>query len=71
MWGDLPTNTPEDVADALLLPVAKDSINGKSFFIAAGEIVELEDKLHETRPLWMGEQLSASVAEGQRRLVPK
>lgn len=72
MWGDLPTNQPEDVGYGLLLPVVQETLNGKAFFVADGKLVEVEDKIRETQPLWLGsEQLSAAVDEGQRRLIPK
>lgn len=70
LWGTLPANKPEGVALALLLPIVRPEINGKSFFVAGHQIVEFEDRLHETQPLWMGEQLSKDVDEGQRRLIP-
>jgi hypothetical protein len=70
IWGDLPANQPEGVAHALLLPVVRSEINGKAFFIAGHQIVDLEEKLQETQPLWMGEQLSKDVNKGQRRLIP-
>lgn len=70
VWGELPQNTCERVAEALLLPVLRPETNGKAFFIAGGKIVEVEDKLHETRRIWIGEQLSKSIDEGQRRMIP-
>lgn len=71
-WGnDLAQNTPEGVAKALLLPLVDESLNGKTLWVAGDDIVEIEDKLHETQPLWLGEELSRSVDEGQRRLIPK
>ncbi|KPI35666.1 3-oxoacyl-[acyl-carrier-protein] FabG [Cyphellophora attinorum] len=70
LWEGLPLNQPATAAHALLLPVLQPEINGKCFFIAGDEIVEFEDKLHETQPLWMGsKQLSDSVDEGQRRMI--
>ncbi|GME34931.1 Short-chain dehydrogenase/reductase SDR [Neofusicoccum parvum] len=70
VWGTLPRNKPEGPARALLLPVVRPEVNGKSFYIAGMQIVEVEDKLHEAQPIWLGEQLSKDVDEGQRRLVP-
>jgi hypothetical protein len=70
MWGTLPTNEPSGVAHALLLPIIQPSINGKAFFVAGHQIVDFEESLHKTQHLWMGEQLSADVNEGQRRLIP-
>jgi hypothetical protein len=68
-WGTLPANTPEGVANALLLPAVRGSINGKTLWVEGNRIVELEDSLHAARPEWMGERLSADVDEGQRRLI--
>lgn len=70
MWGNLPRNSPEGIVQALILPLVNDSLNGKTFFVAGNEIIELEDKLQETQSLWMGEPLSTSINEGQRLLVP-
>jgi len=63
-------NESEDVARALLLPVLRPGLNGKSFFVAGGKIVKVEDKLQECKPIWLGVELSAWVDEGQRRTVP-
>lgn len=57
------------MAHALLLPVVRPELNGKAFFGAGHEIVDFEEKLLESQPLWMGEQLSKDVDEGQRRLI--
>ena len=70
IWGDLPANQPAGIAHALLLPIVRPDVNGKALFVAGHQIVDFEDKLHETQPLWMGKQLSADVDEGQRRLIP-
>jgi len=68
-WSGLPENQPWGIAHAILLPVVRPDVNGKAFFVAGHQIVDLEDTLHETQPLWMGEQLSKDVDEGQRRLT--
>ncbi|KAI0121268.1 hypothetical protein BJ170DRAFT_644282 [Xylariales sp. AK1849] len=70
VWGSLPVNEPIGVARALLLPAVRPDINGKSFFIAGHEIIELEEGLEKTQPQWMGERLSKDVDEGQRRIIP-
>ncbi|KAL1619222.1 hypothetical protein SLS54_006814 [Diplodia seriata] len=70
VWAGLPRNTPEGPARALLLPVVRPEVNGKSFYVAGNEIVEVEDKTHEAQPIWLGERLSRDVDEGQRRLIP-
>jgi len=69
MWGELPRNTPLGVAKALLLPVINENLHGKAFWVGGNEIVELEDKIQETQPLWMGAELSAAVNEGSRRML--
>jgi hypothetical protein len=69
LWGDLPANQPWGVAHALLLPLLQPDINGKAFFVAGHRIIDLEDRLSETQPSWMGEQLSSDIEEGQRRLT--
>lgn len=68
IWGELPANQTSGVAHALLLPIIRPDLNGKSLFVAGHQIVDFEDKLHESQPVWMGKQLSADVDEGQRRL---
>lgn len=70
IWGSLPANDPKGVALALLLPIVKEDLNGKSLFVAGNRIVDFEDGLHETQPQWMGDELSQNVDEGQRRLIP-
>lgn len=68
-WGSLPKNTCEGVAKALLLPIIEPTINGKSFFVAGDQIVELEDSLHDAQPHWMGKELSENVDKGQEFLL--
>ncbi|KAJ3540331.1 hypothetical protein NM208_g5115 [Fusarium decemcellulare] len=70
VWGDLPANSPLDVAKASLLPIVRPEINGKSFLINGGNITELEDKLDETQHIWLGPGLDKDMREGQRRLIP-
>lgn len=69
IWGDLPRNTPLGIGKALLLSIIRPELNGKSFWVGGNEIVELEDKIHETQPLWMGSETSAGVEEGNRRML--
>jgi hypothetical protein len=64
----LPKNTADGVAAALFLPIAQ-NVNGKSFFVAGNKIIEFEDSLEETEPLWMGEQLCRDVRDGQDILL--
>lgn len=70
LWGDLPANTPEDVAKASLVPVIRPEINGKSFIVHGKDFTDVEDKLDQTQHLWMGSELDEAMREGQRRLIP-
>jgi NAD(P)-dependent dehydrogenase (short-subunit alcohol dehydrogenase family) len=67
-WGDLPANTPDGVAKALLLPALRPEMNGKTLWVAGDDIVEVEDALYETRPQWLGKELSKHVDEGQKAM---
>ncbi|CVK96630.1 related to 3-hydroxyacyl-CoA dehydrogenase [Fusarium mangiferae] len=69
VWGDLPANTPLDVAKASLLCVVRPEINGKAFLINGGKFTEVEDKLDETQAVWLGSELDKNMREGQRRLI--
>ncbi|KAF5615736.1 3-hydroxyacyl-CoA dehydrogenase [Fusarium sp. NRRL 25303] len=69
VWGDLPANTPLDVAKASLLCVVRPEINGKAFLINGGRFTEVEDKLDETQAVWLGSELDKNMREGQRRLI--
>lgn len=71
VWGDLPANEPVGVARALLLPVARGELNGKSFFVAGHDIIDFEEGLERTKPEWMGKELSDHVDEGQERILPR
>ncbi|KAI8655293.1 hypothetical protein NCS57_01277700 [Fusarium keratoplasticum] len=70
VWGELPANSPLDVAKASLLPIVRPKVNGKSFLINGGNITEVEDKLDETQHVWLGSELDNNMREGQRRLIP-
>lgn len=70
VWGELPANEPIGVAKALLLPVVRPELNGKSLFVAGHEIIDFEEGLEKTKPEWMGKELSDHVDEGQRRILP-
>ncbi|ETS80068.1 hypothetical protein PFICI_07597 [Pestalotiopsis fici W106-1] len=69
VWDGLPSNQPEGVARALLMPICRQDINGKAFFVAGNEITDFEDTLAATQGQWMGEHLSRNISEGQRRLL--
>ncbi|PSN73008.1 NAD(P)-binding protein [Corynespora cassiicola Philippines] len=69
IWGDLPTNSGLGIGKTLLLPAIREDLHGKAFWVGGDEITELEDKIRETQPLWMGAELSAGVDEGSRRML--
>ncbi|KFY94442.1 hypothetical protein V500_03251 [Pseudogymnoascus sp. VKM F-4518 (FW-2643)] len=69
-WGSLPANETWSVGRAILLPVVRPDVNGKSLFVGGHHIVDFEDKLHETQPLWMGEQMSKDMDAGQLIMIP-
>ncbi|KAJ3457811.1 hypothetical protein MRS44_014952 [Fusarium solani] len=70
VWGELPANSPLDVAKASLLPIVRPQVNGKGFLINGGNITEVEDKLDETQHVWLGSELDSNMREGQSRLIP-
>jgi hypothetical protein len=69
IWGDLPSNSPEGVSRALLLPALRPELNGLSLFVHGDQITDLESGLSATMPQWMGKKLSEQVNEGQRRIL--
>ncbi|PSK34290.1 hypothetical protein B9Z65_8616 [Elsinoe australis] len=69
-WGDLPANTTDGVARALLLPIARPDVNGSTLFVSGNSMVELEEKLHDSQPQWMGPELSRAVDAGQKKTIP-
>ena len=70
VWGELPANTPLEVAKAGLLPIVRPHINGKAFIIHGNIMTEVEDKLDEVQSVWLGPTLDKNMREGQRRLIP-
>jgi hypothetical protein len=67
-WGDLPANDPSGVANALLLPMVRPELNGRTIWVAGNKTVELEQPLADTQVQWMGADLSAAINEGQVRM---
>lgn len=77
----LPVNEPEDVARTMLICAAANrGINnetfegaklpffGKILYVAGGESYEIEDRMQELEPDWLGEENSRSFAIGQAYL---
>ncbi|KAK5192989.1 hypothetical protein LTR99_010642 [Exophiala xenobiotica] len=70
LWGNLPGNTPEGCAKAVLLPAVRPEVNGSTLWVAGNQITEIEEAPHACQPRWLGETLSTAVDEGQNRLLP-
>jgi hypothetical protein len=68
LWGDLPANNTHGVARALLIPMARPEINGRTVWVAGNKAIELEESLHMSQPVWMGKELSEAVNDGQKRM---
>lgn len=69
LWKGLPANSAGDVANALLLPLLRPEMNGKSLFVGGGKIFDFEEGLQRTEHLWMGDELHKNILEGQRRMM--
>lgn len=68
VWGDLPTNTMSMTGRALFLPVCKENISGRAFFIADNTFYDFEETLEKSQDQWMGPDLNNWVSEGIRRV---
>jgi hypothetical protein len=67
-WGNLPANDPSGVANALLLPIVRPELNGRTISVAGNKTIELEQPLADIQAQWMGAELSAAITEGQVRM---
>ena len=78
----LPENEPEDVARAMLICAfanrgenhqtfkgAKLPFSGKILFVSGGKSYEIEDRMQELEPDWLGEENSKNLAIGQAYLM--
>jgi hypothetical protein len=86
-WYDinLPTNEPADVARAIVIcatanrsadkttthPGAKLPFVGKILWIGGSNAYEIEDRLQELEPEWLGKENSEVLAKGQAFLASK
>jgi hypothetical protein len=60
---DLPINTPEDVAKAIVM-AADNDMNGKCLFVAGGEFVEIEERLEQGMQDWLGQKIGVEWKRG-------
>ncbi|KAJ2901615.1 hypothetical protein MKZ38_001635 [Zalerion maritima] len=68
IWGDLPKNTVKEVADALCVAAADETLHGRCLYVAK-EIVDFELPLHETRESWMSPKQARWFEQGRRKLA--
>ncbi|KAL1966345.1 hypothetical protein VTN77DRAFT_4487 [Rasamsonia byssochlamydoides] len=80
---NLPTNEPADVARAIVIcatanrspdkttihPGARLPFAGKILWVGGGKAYEIEDRLQELEPEWLGKENSAVLARGQAFLA--
>ncbi|KAL3484346.1 hypothetical protein BJX62DRAFT_244034 [Aspergillus germanicus] len=57
LWGDRPINSQKEVAEAILMACADESLNGRGLFVAK-QIVDIERPLHQLEPQWLGPKVS-------------
>jgi NAD(P)-dependent dehydrogenase (short-subunit alcohol dehydrogenase family) len=70
MWvrEGLPVNQPEDVA-RIIVEVAADGVsNGKGVFVEGGRGWDIEEGINATEELWLGRDVSRTLARGQEVL---
>jgi hypothetical protein len=68
LWKELPANSTDGVARAMLIPATRPDINGRTLWVAGNSAIELEEGLHDSQPQWIGEELWKAVDEGQKRM---
>jgi hypothetical protein len=78
----LPANDPVDVARAMLICAtanrgnhnetfkgARLPFSGKILYVSGGESYEIEDRMQELEPEWLGKENSKSLEIGQAYLI--
>jgi len=61
---NIPVNEPGDVADTLS-HILVQPINGQALYVSGGKTYEIEERLEEVKPLWLGKQLFEELTAGQ------
>jgi len=64
----MPINTPEEVARVMLQAATDPGLNGRGFFVGGGRCFDVEGRIDELRPQWMG-SLTAQWERGQEILA--
>ena len=78
----LPANEPDDIARVMAICAtanrqgtgktydgARLPFSGKVLHVAGGQAYEIEDKLQELEPIWLGKENSEILAKGQAYLM--
>lgn len=60
---NLPLNTSEDVAKAIIM-AANRNMNGKCLFVAGGDFVEIEEGLEDGVQEWLGQKVGKDWKRG-------
>lgn len=68
LWGDMPINTQHEVAMALLVAAADQSLHGRGLFVAK-KIVDVELPLRQIQSQWLGQETSDLFDRGRVRLA--
>jgi hypothetical protein len=66
---DLPTNTPDEVAQVATGVLSDQSLNGTSMFVEGGRAWEIEHNLDRLESEWLGEAPSKILEMGQQLLA--
>jgi len=66
-FGDLPINSPEACAEAVVMCAINQDLHGCGFFIGGNRFFELEKGYSETMPQWLGQEMTDGFLEGWKR----
>ncbi|KAL4949233.1 hypothetical protein BDW69DRAFT_203007 [Aspergillus filifer] len=64
----LPVNSPMDVAVVMGRVLGDRGLNGTAMYVEGGRAWEIEGKIDELEPLWLGEECSRTLKRGQEVL---
>lgn len=64
----LPVNTPADIAKIMIEVGCNEKWNGRAVFVEGGRGWDIEEGLDRTEALWLGENVSKTLAKGQEVL---
>jgi hypothetical protein len=61
-------NTAAQVARTSLEAAGNTELNGKAFYVAGGDAVDIDDGIQDLEPQWLGQKRAADLANGQQVL---